>query len=87
VENVIVLPHNPIEDSMTIDAIPICGQSPSPTKLLQVYVDDFCYAANQLEDGAHIPTIQRVAIHDIHAVFPTTSVTKQVEGKEPISVK
>ncbi len=58
-----------------------------PTKLLQVYVDDFCYAATQSEDGEHIPTIRRAAIHGINAVFPPTSVTHHTDGKEPISAK
>jgi hypothetical protein len=52
-----------------------------------VYVDDFCYAATQSEDGEHIPTIRRAAIHSIHAIFPPTSVTHHKEGKEPISAK
>jgi hypothetical protein len=52
-----------------------------------VYVDDFCNAATQSEDGEHIPTIRRAAIHGIHAVFPLTSVTQHNEGKEPISAK
>ena len=52
-----------------------------------MYVDDFCYAATQSEDGEHIPTIRRAAIHGIHAVFPPTSVTHHKDGKEPISAK
>jgi hypothetical protein len=51
------LPHNPIEDSMTIDPVPMPGQLHAPTKLLQVYVDNFCYAATQSVDEVHIPTI------------------------------
>ncbi len=51
---------------------------------LQVFVDDFCYAATQSEDGEHIPTIRRAAIHGIHAVFPPTLVTHHKDGKEPI---
>jgi hypothetical protein len=52
-----------------------------------VYVDDFCYAATQSEDGKHIPTIRRAAIHGIHAVFPPTLVTHHKDGKEPISAE
>jgi hypothetical protein len=65
------------------------GRTRAPTKLLQVYVDDFCYAAtqSQSEDGAHIPTIWRAAIHGIHAVFPPTLVTKHEDDKEPISAR
>ncbi len=83
----ISLPQDPIEDAMKIADVPMRGRTQSPTKLLQVYVDDFCYATTQSEDGAHIPTIQRVAIHGLHAVFPPMSVTKHEEGKEPISAK
>ena len=50
-------------------------------------MDDFCYAATQSEDGAHIPTIWRAAIYCIYAVFPPTLVMKHEEGKEPISAK
>jgi hypothetical protein len=87
VDNNISLQHDPIEDAMKIANVPMQGRTWSPTKLLQVYVDDFCYAATQSEDGAHIPTIRRATIHSIHAVFPPTSVTKHEEGKEPISAK
>jgi hypothetical protein len=81
------LPRDPFEESMTIADVPLRGWTQAPTKFLQVYVDDFCYATTQSVDGAHIPTIWRAAIHGIHAVFPPTSVTKHKEGKEPISAK
>ncbi len=58
VNNDVPLPPDPIEESMTIADVPLRGRTWSPTKLLQVYVDDFCYAATQLVDGTHIPTIQ-----------------------------
>ena len=87
VDNQIVLLHDPIEESMTKVDVPLRGRTRSPTKLLQVYVDDFCYAATQSEDGEHIPTIRRAAIHGIHAAFPPTSVTHHTDGKEPISAK
>ncbi len=87
VDNGVPLPQDPIEESMTIADVPLRGRTQAPTKLLQVYVDNFCYAATQSVDGAHIPTIWRAAIHGIHAVFPLTLVTKHKEGKEPISAK
>ena len=87
VDNDVPLPHDPIEQSMAIADVPLRGRTQAPTKLLQVYVDDFCYAATQSVDGAHIPTIRRAAIHGIHSVFPPTSVTKHAGGKEPISAK
>ncbi len=87
VDNDISLPQDPIEIAMKIADVRMQGRTQSPTKVLQVYVDDFCYAATQSVDSAHIPTIWRAAIHGIHAVFPPTSVTKHEEGKEPISAK
>jgi len=81
VDNNIKLPINPLEDSMDIENVPKRAWTSSPTRLLQVYVDDFCYAATQSDDGAHIPLIQRAAIHGIHTVFPPTSVTNH-EGRK-----
>jgi len=51
VDNKIAFPHDPIEESMTMVDVPLRGRTWSPTKLLQVYVDDFCYAATQSENG------------------------------------
>ncbi len=81
------LSPDPIEESMTIAEVLLRGRKWSPTKLLQVYVDDFCYAATQLVDGAHIPTIRRAAIHGIHGVFSPTAITNYKDGKEPISAR
>jgi hypothetical protein len=87
VDNEVPLPPDPMKESMTIADVRLRGRTRSPTKLLPVYVNDFCYAATQLVDGAHIPTIRRVAIHGIHAVFPPTAITKHKDGKEPISAR
>ncbi len=87
VDTEISLPQDPIEDAMKIAYVPMRGRARSPTKFLQVYVDDFCYASTQSEDGAHISTIWRASIHGIHAVFPPMPVTKHEEGKELISAK
>ncbi len=67
---------------MTKVDVPLRGRTRSPTKLLQVYVDDFYYAVTQSDDGEHIPTIQQAAIHVIHDVFPPTLVTHHTDGKE-----
>jgi hypothetical protein len=85
VDNNIVLPLYPIEESMAIEDVPMRGRTRSPTKLLQVYVDDFCFATTQSDDVAHIPIIQRAVIHGIYAVFPPTVVAYHEEGKESIS--
>ena len=81
------LPHDPVEDKMSIENVPMRARTDAPSKLLQVYVDDFCYAATQSQDGAHIPTIRRAAVHGIHSLFPSPKITKHEGGKEPISDK
>ena len=83
----VTLPWDAAEDSMQIADIPLRARTDTPTKLLQVYVDDFCHAATQSTDGLHIPTIRRAAIHGIHAFFPPPALTQHVNGKEPISQK
>jgi hypothetical protein len=57
VDTDIQLPPHEIKELMDIEAVPLRGCAETPTKLLQVYVDDFCYAATQSKDGLHIPTI------------------------------
>jgi hypothetical protein len=81
------LPQDPVEDLIQIVNVPLRACSDTPTKLLQVYVDNFCHAAMQSTDGMHIPTIRRAAIHGVHALFPPTSITNHDGGKEPISQK
>ena len=83
----VTLPPDDTEELMKIQDVPSRGRTKSPTKLLQVYVDDFCYAATQSEDGSHIPTIRRAAIHGIQSFFPTPTVTGHTEGKHPLSQK
>ncbi len=70
-----------------IQKVPPRGRAEKPTKLLQVYVNNFCNAATQSKDGTHIPTVRWAAIHGIHALFPPRAVTKHKGGKEPISSK
>ncbi len=70
-----------------IQDVPIRVQTKSPTKCLQVYVDNFCYAATQSEDGSYIPTIRRAAIHGIQSLSPPPAITGHTEGKHPISEK
>jgi hypothetical protein len=65
--------------------VPPRAQADSPTKLLQVYVDDFCNATTQSTDGQHLAQVRQAAIHGIHAVFPETAITNHKNGKEPIS--
>jgi hypothetical protein len=83
----VTLPWDEAEDSMQIADVPLRARTDAPTKLLQVYVDDFCHAATQTSDGLHIPSIRRAAIHGIHAFSPPPALTHHVNGKEPISQK
>ena len=87
IDNDADLPHDEVEDQMEIADVPLRARTDHPTKLLQVYVDDFCYAATQSTDGTHIPKIRRAAVQGIQALFPTPKITKHVGGKEPISRK
>ncbi len=84
VDAAVPLPSHQVESSMAIKDVPMRGRAEMPSKILQVYVDDFCYAATQSKDGAHILIIRRAAIHGIMAVFPPPAVTKHQDGKEPI---
>ncbi len=77
-------PHQ-VESAMTIEDVPMRGRTVAPSKLLQVYMDNFYYAATQSKDGEHIPIIRRAAIHGIEAVPPPPAITKHKDGKEPIS--
>ena len=85
VDNNVQLPYDPIKELMMIQEVPPRERTETPTKLMQVYVDDFCNAATQSKDGTHILTIRRALIHGIHALFPPPAVTRHDGGKEPIS--
>ena len=88
VDSAAPLAPDPVEDLIQIPDVPRRARTNTPTKLLQVYVDDFCNAATQSSDGSHLATIRRAAIHGIHSLLPPTSVTYHVRGgKEPISLK
>jgi hypothetical protein len=85
VDAALPLPPHQVGSSMAIEDVPMRGRAEMPSKLLQVFVDNFCYAATQSKDGAHIPIIRQAAIHGIEAVFPPPAVIKHQDGKEPIS--
>jgi hypothetical protein len=87
VDNDVPLPEDPVETLVKITEAPLRGRMDTPTKLLQVYVDDFCHAVTQYTDGTHIPTICQAAIHGIHVLFPPPLVSNHSDGKEPISWK
>ncbi len=58
IDNNVQLPHDPTKELMTIQEVPPRERTETPTKLMQVYVNDFCNAATQSKDGTHIPTIR-----------------------------
>jgi hypothetical protein len=55
------------------------------TKLIEVYVDDFITATNNL-DISHLTQMARATLHGIHSIFPPTAVSKH-SGGDPISEK
>ncbi len=81
------LPPHLFESEMQIQQVPLRARAVTPSKLIQVYVEDFCYASTESKDGRHIPQIRRAAIHSIHLYFPQPEVTGHVDGKQPISKK
>ncbi len=85
VDAAIPLPPHQVESAMNTEDVPMRGRAEAPSKLLQVYVDNFCYAATQSKDGVHILIIRRAAIHGIEAVFSPPSITQHQGGKESIS--
>ena len=87
VDNETQLPHDPVEDKLSVPEVPRRAREESPSKLLQVYVDDFCNAATQSMDGSHLPTISRATVHSIHSIFPPPDVTGHEGGKQPMSEK
>jgi hypothetical protein len=79
------LPPHPFEAKMNIQHVPLQAHADVPSKLMQVYVNNFCYASTEAKDGCHIPRIRCASIHGIHSFFPQPEVTGHVDGKEPIS--
>jgi hypothetical protein len=87
IDNRVCLPAHPLKDKISIKKVPMRVRTATPTKLLQVYVDDFCNAATQLLDGSHVPMIRQASIHGVHAVFLAPAVTGHQNGKDPLSNK
>jgi hypothetical protein len=87
VDKAVNLPPHPLKEVMKIQAVSTRARLAVPTKLLQVYVDDFCFATTQLMVETHIPSIHQAAIHGIHSFFPQPEVTGHQNEKESISCK
>ncbi len=75
VDHAVSLPPHPFEEMMKIQDVPTCARLGAPTKLLLVYVDDFCFAKTILTSKAHIPLIHWASIHSIHSFFPQLEIT------------
>ncbi len=87
VDNRVCLLAHLLEDKISIKNVPMRTQTAMPTKLLQVYVDNFCNAATQSLDGSHVPMIRWALIHGVHAVFLEPAVTGHQNRKDPLSKK
>jgi hypothetical protein len=87
IDNKVCLPTHPLEDKISIEKVPMRARMATPTKLLQVYVDNFCNAAMQLLDKSHILMIRWASIYAVHAVFPEPAVTGHQNRKDPLSNK
>ncbi len=87
VDNRVCLPAHLLKDKTSIKNVPMHARMATPTKLLQVYMDNFCNAAMQSLDGSHVPMIRRALIHEVHAVFPEPAVTGHKNGKDSLLKK
>jgi hypothetical protein len=87
VDNKVDLPPHPLKDKILIEDVPMQARVATPTKLLQVHVDNFCNAPTQSVDSNHIPLIRQASIHGVHSVFPEPAVTGHKNGKDPLSEK
>ena len=71
--------------SVTTKATTPASKEPTTTNLIEVYVDDFISATNQL-DNKHLTQISRAVLHGIHSIFPPTNISNHCGG-DPISEK
>jgi hypothetical protein len=85
VDNRLCPPAHPLKDKISIKNVPMCARTATPTKLLQMYVDDFCSAAMQSLDISHVLMIRWVLIHGVHAVILELAVTGHQNEKDPLS--
>ena len=50
--------YHPTKELMTIPIVPPRARAETPTKLLQVYVDNFCNAATESSEGLHLAQVR-----------------------------
>ena len=78
------LPPHPLEHH-------VCNKAPTHTHhhpvttIIEVYVDDFISATNDLTTS-HLQHLARAMLHGIHSIFPPPSVSQHA-GEDPISIK
>jgi hypothetical protein len=80
------IPPHPMEHHM-LHNVPF-GTQISPTKhtnIIEVYVDDFIAATNNLSQ-CHLTQLSRAVLHGIHSIFPPTNISQHCGG-DPISEK
>ena len=81
------LPPHPMENIMLQHVSTLSGSAnpPSPVTIMEVYVDDFIGATNQVTPP-HLTQVSRSMLHGIHSIFPPPKLTKHC-GADPISEK
>ena len=70
-----ILYYHPEEVNLSLAVIPIHRKSRHPSKMLYIYVDEFCNTFTQSIYGIHIPTIIISSIHRIHVMFMPSDIT------------
>ena len=76
---------HPLEHLVQYQVTPSTPHTSRATDILEVYVDDFFAATNNLHKP-HLQHITRALLHGIHSCFPPPSVTGH-SGEDPISIK
>ena len=61
------------------------GAQHGTTDKIEVYVDDFIIATNNLQHN-HLQHLARSALHGVHSIFPPPKISNH-SGEDPISVK
>ena len=78
------LPPHPLEHHVCNEA-PIQQHQNTTISIVEVYVDDFITATNNL-NKSNLQHLARAMLHGIHSIFPPPSITKHT-GEDPISIK
>lgn len=81
------LPEHPQEEAMLakLDTIQRLQAAANVTNIIEVFVDDFCAATNNLS-REHLEHFSRSMLHGVHSVFPPPQITGH-NGEDPVSQK